>query len=140
MTLLFPTPAPILAKTVDGAVFPVNRIFCVGRNYAEHAREMGTDPEREPPFFVTKWAQTVVPAGTALAYPAATANFHYEAELVVAIGTAGANIPAAAANIPQSNGSSLMTTLNEDLGLKLDSVRAPVDVVIIDSVEAPTPD
>jgi uncharacterized protein (TIGR03435 family) len=53
---------------------------------------------------------------------------------------AGANIPAAAASIPQSDGSSLMTTLNEDLGLKLESIRAPVDVVVIDSVEAPTPD
>ena len=52
----------------------------------------------------------------------------------------GANIPAAAANIPQSDGSSLMTALNEQLGLKLDSVRAPVDVVVIDSVEAPAPD
>jgi len=52
----------------------------------------------------------------------------------------GANVPAAAANIPQAEGSSLMTTLNEQLGLKLDPVRAPIDVLIIDSVEAPTPD
>lgn len=92
--MLFEPNAPTLVKTVEGAVFPVNRVFCVGRNYAEHAREMGSDPEREPPFFFTKWAQTVVPSGTTLAYPAATSNFHYEAELVVAIGTAGGNIPA----------------------------------------------
>jgi fumarylpyruvate hydrolase len=92
VTLLFQPPAPTLAQTADGAMFPVNRVFCVGRNYAEHAREMGTDPEREPPFFFTKWAQTVVPSGTTLAYPSATQNFHYEAELVVAIGSAGSRI------------------------------------------------
>jgi fumarylpyruvate hydrolase len=92
--MLFQPHAPILAQALGGAVFPVNRVFCVGRNYAEHAREMGTDPEREPPFFFTKWAQTVVPSGTTLAYPPSTQNFHYEAELVVAIGTAGASIPA----------------------------------------------
>lgn len=92
--MLFEPLAPTLAKTTEGTVFPVRRIFCVGRNYAEHAREMGFDPDREPPFFFTKWAETVVPSGTTLAYPAATSNFHYEAELVVAIGIAGGNIPA----------------------------------------------
>jgi fumarylpyruvate hydrolase len=94
VTLLFEPPAPTLAKTIEGALFPVNRVFCVGRNYAEHAREMGSDPDREPPFFFTKWAQTVVPSGTTLAYPAATSNFHFEAELVVAIAVAGSNVSA----------------------------------------------
>jgi fumarylpyruvate hydrolase len=78
-----------------GGRFPVRRIFCIGRNYAAHAREMGRDPDREPPFFFTKWAETLVPSGTTIAYPPETANFHYEAELVVAIGTGGRNIAAA---------------------------------------------
>ncbi|MFC4311896.1 fumarylacetoacetate hydrolase family protein [Steroidobacter flavus] len=89
MTLVFQPQPPILAKTTRGEDFPVRRIFCVGRNYAAHAREMGRDPDREPPFFFTKWAETVVPSGTTIAYPSETADFQYEAELVVAIGTGG---------------------------------------------------
>lgn len=89
MTLLFQPPAPILAKTSRGDDFPVRRIFCVGRNYAAHAREMGRDPDREPPFFFTKWAETVAPSGTTIAYPPGTADFQFEAELVVAIGNGG---------------------------------------------------
>jgi len=73
--------------------FPVRRVFCVGRNYAAHAREMGKDPDRDPPFFFTKAADAVVDSGEPVAYPPETANFHYEAELVVAIGTDGSNIP-----------------------------------------------
>lgn len=77
--------------------FPVRRVYCVGRNYAAHAREMGFDPDREPPFFFCKPADAVVPvtAGTTLElpYPAQTDNFHYEIELVVAIGKAGRDIP-----------------------------------------------
>lgn len=84
--------APTLAATTDGNSFPVRRLFCIGRNYAAHAREMGRDPDREPPFFFTKWAETVVPSGTTIAYPPGTSNFHYEAELVVAIGKGGRNI------------------------------------------------
>lgn len=76
--------------------FPVRRIFCVGRNYAEHAREMGND-EREPPFFFTKPADALVEDGATIPYPPATHDLHYEAELVVAIGTGGAAIPEAEA-------------------------------------------
>lgn len=94
MTTLFAPVAPILAPTSDGQDFPVRRVFCIGRNYAAHAREMGRDPDREPPFFFTKWAETVVPTGTTIAYPTETANFHYEAELVVAIGKGGRNVAA----------------------------------------------
>ena len=94
MTQLFEAPAPILAATSDGNLFPVRRLFCIGRNYAAHAREMGRDPDREPPFFFTKWGETVVPTGTTIAYPSETANFHYEAELVLAIGKGGRNIAA----------------------------------------------
>ncbi|WP_019832862.1 fumarylacetoacetate hydrolase family protein [Sphingomonas sp. PR090111-T3T-6A] len=90
--MIEPAPA-VFAPTSDGRQFPVRRIFCVGRNYAAHAREMGRDPDREPPFFFTKWAEAVVPNGSIIPYPPATANFHYEAELVVAIGTGGRNIP-----------------------------------------------
>ncbi len=92
MTLLFDPQPATLAKTSTSDVFPVRRVFCVGRNYAEHAREMGKDPDRDPPFFFTKWAETVVPSGQTIAYPSSTANFHYEAELVVAIGKGGRNI------------------------------------------------
>jgi fumarylpyruvate hydrolase len=75
------------------AVFPVRRIYCVGRNYADHIREMGFDPEREPPFFFNKPADAIVESGSVLAYPMASENFAYEIELVVAIGRTGANIP-----------------------------------------------
>lgn len=93
MTLLFQPQPAVLAKTSAGDDFPVRRIFCVGRNYAEHAREMGKDPDRDPPFFFTKWAETMVPSGQSIAYPPSTSNYHYEAELVVAIAKGGRNIP-----------------------------------------------
>jgi fumarylpyruvate hydrolase len=89
---LFEPPPAVVAPTSEGQGFPVRRIFCIGRNYAAHAREMGQDPEREPPFFFTKWAETAVPTGTTISYPPETADFHYEAELVVAIGTGGRSI------------------------------------------------
>lgn len=92
MKLLFAAQPPVLAETTTGEAFPVRRVFCVGRNYAAHAREMGSDPDREPPFFFTAWAETVVPTGSAIAYPTRTANFQYEAELVVAIGKSGRDI------------------------------------------------
>ncbi|CAH2904334.1 MAG: Fumarylacetoacetate hydrolase family protein [uncultured Paraburkholderia sp.] len=74
----------------------MNRVFCVGRNYEAHAREMGKDPDRDPPFFFMKPAHAVVQAGAdevAIPYPPKTANFHHEIELVVAIGKGGSNIP-----------------------------------------------
>ncbi|QJU58187.1 fumarylacetoacetate hydrolase family protein [Sphingomonas sp. AP4-R1] len=93
MTQLFELPAAVTAPVAgEQHGFPVRRIFCVGRNYAEHAREMGKDPERDPPFFFTKWAETVVFDGTTVPYPQKTGNFHYEAELVVAIGQSGRNL------------------------------------------------
>lgn len=93
MDHVFSVPPPVSAAVFDSVErFPVRRVFCVGRNYAAHAREMGRDPDREPPFFFTKWAETVVPSGTTLAYPPGTSNYHYEAELVVAIGRAGRSI------------------------------------------------
>lgn len=88
-----PAPIPTVAVADSDDRLPVRRIFCVGRNYAAHAREMGKDPDREPPFFFTKPADAVVDDGETVAYPPETKNFHYEAELVVAIGTGSTNIP-----------------------------------------------
>lgn len=93
MTAGFVLPPPLQASVaVDGTSdrFAVRRIFCVGRNYAEHAREMGNDPDRELPFFFTKPADAVVDSGTRLPFPMATANLHHEAELVVALSGGGA--------------------------------------------------
>lgn len=73
--------------------FAVRRIFCVARNYAEHAREMGMDPEREPPFFFMKPADAIVLPGADVSYPPRTANLHHEIELVVALGAGGSDIP-----------------------------------------------
>jgi fumarylpyruvate hydrolase len=87
-------PPPVSSVAVAGthARFPVRRIFCVGRNYAAHAREMGRDPDREPPFFFFKPADTVVDDGGTVPYPPETENLHYEIELVVAIGKGGRGI------------------------------------------------
>lgn len=95
MTILFDPPPSVFAPTADGNQFPVRRLFCIGRNYAAHAREMGKDPDREPPFFFTKWAETVVPSGVTVAYPPLTENYQFEAELVVAIGAGGRSITTA---------------------------------------------
>jgi fumarylpyruvate hydrolase len=73
--------------------YPVRRIYCVGRNYGAHAREMGHDPDREPPFYFMKPADAVVDKATAVKYPPRTSDFHHEIELVVAIGRSGRNIP-----------------------------------------------
>jgi len=91
--------APQATVAVEESVdlFPVRRIYCVGRNYAEHAREMGHDPDREPPFFFCKPADAVVANDSQIPYPMVTDNLHHEIEQVVAIGKAGVNIPAAQA-------------------------------------------
>ena len=88
---IFPIPTPSIKISGRSERFAVRRIFCVGRNYAEHAREFGND-ERDPPFFFTKPADAVVPSGTVLTYPSLTQDLHHEAELVVAIGTGGRDI------------------------------------------------
>ena len=96
MTLVIPSPATrTLAVAGRTQRFPVNRVFCVGRNYAAHAREMGADPDREPPFFFMKPAQAVVDAQrpVCLPFPPRTQNLHHEVELVVAMGVGGADIP-----------------------------------------------
>jgi fumarylpyruvate hydrolase len=88
----------------EAAEFPVRRVYCVGRNYAAHAREMGFDPDREPPFFFCKPNDdaSIVPVAdgetATIPYPSQTANFHYEIELVVAIGKGGKDIAVEDAN------------------------------------------
>src|SRR6218665_394380 len=86
-------PPPQAAIPVaGGGLFPVRRVYCVGRNYAEHAREMGHDPNAEPPFFFGKPADAVVTGGADVPYPGKTENFHHEIELVAAIGVGGRDI------------------------------------------------
>jgi fumarylpyruvate hydrolase len=93
VALVFPAlPTVTLPVTGRAERFPVRRIFCVGRNYAEHAAEMGNDPS-EAPFFFTKPADAVVESGSRIPYPPATQNLHHEGELVVAIGKSGAMVP-----------------------------------------------
>jgi fumarylpyruvate hydrolase len=92
-----PPPVVTLPVAGDARAFPVRRVYCVGRNYAAHAREMGHDPDREPPFFFTKPADALVPGGGRIPYPMATKDLHHEVELVVALGNGGANIPEAQA-------------------------------------------
>src|SRR5438067_698961 len=86
-------PLPSVPVAGSDARFPVARIYCVGRNYAEHAREMGHDPNREPPFFFMKAANSVVQSGSTIGYPVQTKDVHHEIEMVVAIGKGGKNIP-----------------------------------------------
>jgi len=89
---LFEPKIPSVAIAGSRQRFAVRRIFCVGRNYAAHAREMGKDPTKEPPFFFMKPADAVVDNGAAVPYPPQTNNLHHEIELVVAIGKGGADI------------------------------------------------
>lgn len=94
MKLVVPAPEVVtLPITGEDAAFPVNRVFCVGRNYAAHAREMGHDPDREPPFFFMKPATSIVPGGGRFPYPGGTSDVHHEMELVVALGKGGVDIP-----------------------------------------------
>jgi fumarylpyruvate hydrolase len=93
-----PWDTPSLAIVGRTERFPVRHVFCVGRNYAEHAKEMGHDSSKEPPFFFTKSAHAVVPVGSggvSLPFPQMTENLHHEIEMTVAIGREGKNIPAA---------------------------------------------
>jgi fumarylpyruvate hydrolase len=98
MSHVFAPAVPAAVPVAGGGLFPVHRIYCVGRNYAEHAQEMGFSG-REPPFFFMKPADAVVPVAAgetgAIDYPSLTANLHHEVELVVAIGQGGRDVAAA---------------------------------------------
>jgi fumarylpyruvate hydrolase len=86
-----PQPSFVGVAGLDSR-FPVRRIFCIGRNYADHVREMGFEPAREEPFFFTKPADAIVRSGATIAFPRGSANVHHEVELVVAIGEEGSDI------------------------------------------------
>lgn len=90
---VIPTPITASLPISTGAQrFPIRRVFCVGRNYAAHAREMGKDPDREPPFFFMKPADAVLDAVGVIPYPVLTAEFHHEIEMVVALKAGGTNV------------------------------------------------
>ncbi|GJD77795.1 fumarylacetoacetate hydrolase family protein [Methylobacterium gregans] len=101
MLSVIPNP-PRTALPIVGSpdLFPVRRVYCVGRNYAAHAREMGANPDREPPFFFMKPADALLNVGpepTELPYPPRTENYHFEIELVVGLGKGGRDVPVAQA-------------------------------------------
>lgn len=89
---VIPPPAQTTVPVAGGGSFPVRRVYCVGRNYAEHAREMGHDPDRELPFFFMKPADALVTGGAGMPYPPMTADLHHEMELVVALRSGGSDI------------------------------------------------
>ena len=89
---MFELAQPTIAVVGSEDRFPVRRIYCIGRNYGAHAREMGHDPDREPPFWFAKPADAIVPSGAVIDYPPRTENLHHEIELVVAIGKAGQDV------------------------------------------------
>ncbi len=91
-TFAFEPPQPASVPVLDGTHFPVRRIFCIGRNYADHVREMGGDPKSDPPVFFCKPADAVVVEGAPVAYPQGTNNLHFEGELVIALGSGGSRI------------------------------------------------
>lgn len=91
-----PAPRPVVPVAGSDTLFPVRRIYCVGRNYADHAREMGHDPDREPPFFFQKNPDNLVLDGV-FDYPPLSGDVHFEVELVVALAGGGRDIPVAAA-------------------------------------------
>jgi len=97
-SFVIPAPTQPSVEVADSeSRFPIRRVFCVGRNYAAHAREMGKDPTREPPFFFSKPADAVVPASGVVPYPEPTENLHHEVELVVAISRDGKDVEPSAA-------------------------------------------
>ncbi len=123
------TPPPVVAVPVAGGkLFPVRRVFCVGRNYAAHAREMGNDPNREPPFFFTKPADALVTKGADAPYPTATANLHHEMELVVAIGKGGKDIAAAEALAHVYGYAAGLDLTRRDLQDEAKAMRRPWDM------------
>ncbi|KQP14704.1 fumarylacetoacetate hydrolase family protein [Pseudorhodoferax sp. Leaf267] len=135
MPYVFPPPATVgLPITGRDQQFPVRRVYCVGRNYAAHAREMGFDPDREPPFFFCKPNDDAsivpVPAGSTgrIPYPPQTANFHYEAELVVAIGKGGHGIPVAQAAAHIQGYAVGLDMTRRDLQMKMREAGRPWEI------------
>jgi fumarylpyruvate hydrolase len=126
---LFDPPA-VVAAPIRGRPekFPIRRIFCVGRNYEAHAKEMGVAVDREAPFYFTKAASTYVPSGATVPYPPGTQNYHYEMELVAAIGKAGFRIAAAEALSHVFGYACGLDMTRRDLQLKAREERRPWDL------------
>ena len=93
MSFVFDPPPQASLPVHGGGVFPVRRIFCIGRNYADHVREMGGDPKADPPVFFTKPADAVAASGSVIPYSQGTENLHFEGELVIALKEGGRNLP-----------------------------------------------
>lgn len=92
MSFVFAPPPTSSVDVLGGGRFPVRRIFCIGRNFADHVKEMGGDPKSDPPVFFTKPADAIVETGSVIPFPPATSNLHYEGELVIALGRGGRNL------------------------------------------------
>lgn len=130
-TLLFPAKEQTVAAVAGtDALFPVHRIFCVGRNYHAHAAEMGVsvDKSTQEPFYFTKHPSTLIPSGSEIAYPPQTANYHYEMEFVVAIGKAGFKVSEAEANELVFGYAAGLDMTRRDLQLKARETGRPWDL------------
>ncbi len=92
MRYVFEPPAVPSAPVLGGGEFPVRRIFCIGRNYADHVKEMGGDPKSDPPVFFTKPADAIAPTGSVIPYPQSTTNLNFEGELVIALKAGGRDL------------------------------------------------
>jgi fumarylpyruvate hydrolase len=126
---LFPSPDwPTLPIVGSDAVYPVHRVFCVGRNYADHAKEIGVEVDREAPFYFTKSALTIFPSGQSAPYPPGTENFHYEMELVIAVGQPAFRISRDSANEAVFGFASGLDMTRRDLQLKARASQRPWDL------------
>lgn len=126
---LFTSPDfPTVPVTGERGVYPVHRIFCVGRNYAEHAKEMGVEVDREAPFYFTKSALAIVPSGAEIAYPPGTGNCHHEMELVVAIGAPAWKADALAAEAAIFGYAAGLDMTRRDLQLAARAKQRPWDL------------
>ncbi|MCC6000576.1 MAG: fumarylacetoacetate hydrolase family protein [Pararhodobacter sp.] len=123
-----PAPVPVVSVTGEASAYPVHRIFCVGRNYAAHAAEMGVEVDREAPFYFTKSPHALMASGGTMPYPPGTANFHYEMELVVALGAPAFRVtPDQAMSAVYAYGCGLDMT-RRDLQLKAREKQRPWDL------------
>ena len=126
---LFSSPAfPTVEIVGDDVVYPVHRIFCVGRNYADHAKEMGVEVDREAPFYFLKDASAIVASGAEVAYPPGTSNYHYEMELVIAIGKEAFKASPAEAEAAIYGYSSGLDMTRRDLQLDARAKQRPWDL------------
>ena len=123
-------PPPVASLPIRGSDehFPIRRIFCVGRNYEAHAREMGLEADREAPFYFTKAAAHYVPSGATVPYPPGTANYHYEMELVVGIGKAGFQISVSQSLAHVSGYACGLDMTRRDLQLQARAKQLPWDI------------